>query len=111
MSQIKLKFYIIVSHVGAGLMNYSKRFVICHTGINSNASLQQELMVFNNGQDFDGLEHFTYNNSGFVNLLFDHLSDTNFDGITVRNHSCLYGLQDNSTVISVSQNHFLSQNS
>ena len=53
------------------------------SGINSNPSLQQELMVFNDGQDFDGLQHFTYNNSGFVNLLFDHLEDTDFDGITV----------------------------
>ena len=58
-----------------------------HAGINSNTSLQQELTVFNDGQDFDGLQHFTYNNSGFVNLLFDHLSDTNFDGITVCNIS------------------------
>ena len=53
------------------------------TGIKNSTDLQQELTTFNNGQDFDGLEHFTYNNSGFVNLLFDHLSDTNFDGITV----------------------------
>jgi hypothetical protein len=54
-----------------------------HAGINSDERLQLELAVFNSGLDFDGLEHFTYNNSGFVNLLFDHLSDTNFDGITV----------------------------
>lgn len=53
-------------------------------GINSNATLQQELVEFNAGQDFGGLQHFTYNNSGFVDLLYDHLNDTDFDGISVR---------------------------
>ena len=51
--------------------------------MNSNASLQEELTEYNGGQDFDGLEHFTYNNSRFVDLLFGHLNDTDFDGITV----------------------------
>ena len=51
--------------------------------MNSNVRLQQELTEYNGGQDFDGLEHFTYNNSRFVDLLFGHLNDTNFDGITV----------------------------
>ena len=59
------------------------QYIAFLSGINSNASLQQELTVFNGGQDFDGLQHFTYNSSGFVNLLFDHLEDTDFDGITV----------------------------
>ena len=58
-----------------------------HADIKSSASLQRELTNFNNGQNFDGLEHFSYNNSGFVNLLFGHLESTNFDGITVSNHS------------------------
>jgi hypothetical protein len=64
---------------------YSNTFLL---GINSNPSLQQELAVFNNGQDFYGLEHFTYNNSGIVNLVFGHLEDTDFDGITVRLNYC-----------------------
>ena len=54
-----------------------------YAGIESNLSLQQELMKFNNGQNFSGLQHFTYNNSGFVDLLYGHLNDTDFDGITV----------------------------
>ena len=58
-----------------------------YAGIKSSASLEQELTKFNNGQDFDGLEHFSYNNSGFVSLLLSHLENTNFDGITVSNHS------------------------
>ena len=41
-------------------------------------------MKFNDDSDFDGLEDFTYNNSGFVDLLFGHLENTNFDGVTVR---------------------------
>ena len=53
-------------------------------GVNGNASLQQELTEYNGGQDFDGLEHFAYNNSRFVDVLFGHLNDTDFDGITVR---------------------------
>ena len=40
-------------------------------------------MEYNGGQDFNGLQHFTYNNSRFVDLLFGHLEDTDFDGITV----------------------------
>ena len=59
-------------------------------GINSNASLQQELVEFNAGQDFDGLQHFTYNNSGFVDLLYDHLNDTDFDGISVHKLAFCY---------------------
>ena len=59
------------------------QYVTLLSGINNNPSLQQELTGINGGQDFDGLQHFTYNNSGFVNLLFDHLEDTDFDGITV----------------------------
>ena len=52
--------------------------------MNSDVSLQEELTEYNGGQDFDGLQHFTYNNSRFADLLFNHLSDTDFDGITVR---------------------------
>ena len=59
------------------------QYVTLLSGINSNPSLRQNLTVFNGGQNFSGLQHFTYNNSGFVNLLFDHLEDTDFDGITV----------------------------
>ena len=54
-----------------------------YTGIKNNVSLQQELMKFNKGQNFSGLQHFTYNNSGFVNVIYGHLSDTDFEGITV----------------------------
>ena len=45
-------------------------------------------MTFNGDSDFDGLEDFTYNNSKFVELLFGHLNDTNFNGITVRKKNC-----------------------
>ena len=69
-----------------------------HAGIKSSASLQQELAEFNNGQDFDGLEDFTYNNSGFVSLLFGHLENTDFDGITVSKSKCLFQQKNRNTV-------------
>lgn len=36
-----------------------------------------------NGEEF-GAQHFTYNNSKFADVMFDHLNNTNFRGIVVR---------------------------
>lgn len=60
-----------------------KPFVYFHSGINNNVSLQQQISEFSGGVNFHGLEDFTYNNSGFVDLLHSHLTETDFEGITV----------------------------
>ena len=63
---------------------HNNYYCIFHAGINSDTKLQQQLVEFNGGQEFNGLQHFTYNNSKFVNLLYGHLNNTEFEGISVR---------------------------
>ena len=66
---------------------------LCLTEIQSNETLAGRLAKFNpelslsSGERF-GLQHFTYNNSGVVDLVFDALEETNFTGITVSIYSC-----------------------
>ena len=65
-------------------LSYSPKLgSISLSGIDNNASLRQDLSDFNGEVDFSGLQHFTYNNSGFVDLLHGHLTETNFEGISV----------------------------
>ena len=51
-----------------------------------NRSLNRYLHQFNSdlllNKSF-GLQHFTYNNSAMLDLIFNHLADTNFIGLTV----------------------------
>ena len=56
----------------------------------SNSSLSAELATYDQEfakeEDTDfGLQHFTYNNSKFMKLVFGHLGETDFNGIVVRN--------------------------
>ena len=58
------------------------------TELQSDEALGERLAKFNAelslppGEQF-GLQHFTYNNSGVVDLVFDAYEKTNFTGITV----------------------------
>ena len=56
--------------------------------IGENANLRGELREYEANLDLPanvefGLQHFSYNNSGVVNLVYDQLNRTNFTGITV----------------------------
>lgn len=55
--------------------------------LQSNENLTADVASYNrdfNGGDF-GLQHFTYNNSRFLEVLFSNLESSNFTGIVVRN--------------------------
>ena len=54
------------------------------------------------GVDF-GLQHFSYNNSGVIDLIFRHLNETGFSGITVSpiNHYSLIHLNFGSITKSI----------
>ena len=61
------------------------------TDITNDVQLNQRLKNYEEGilrlnlqPDIDfGLQHFSYNNSGVLDLIFDHLNRTSFSGITV----------------------------
>lgn len=59
-----------------------------HTEIGNSSDLRNTLEEYEAGLDLPanvefGLQHFSYNNSGIVNLVYDHLQRTNFTGISV----------------------------
>ena len=54
-----------------------------NSGINNDTGFPWWSSVFNESMDFQGLQHFTYNNSKFVEIVHHHLAQTNFEGITV----------------------------
>ena len=62
--------------------------ILCSTELQNNNTLGEGLAKFNSelslssGERF-GLQHFTYNNSGVLDLVFDAIEKTNFTGITV----------------------------
>ena len=59
------------------------------TDITNDVQLNQRLKNYEEGilnlqPDIDfGLQHFSYNNSGVLDLILDHLNRTSFSGITV----------------------------
>ena len=68
-----------------------------HTDIGDNSELNHRLRVYDNDLDLSAdvdfaLQHFSYNNSGVLNLVYGHLNRTNFTGITVRTCMCVMAL-------------------
>ena len=61
--------------------------VLCTAEIDENADLRDKLREYEDLPDdvvFQfGLQHFSYNNSGVVDLIYDQLNRTNFTGISV----------------------------
>ena len=60
-----------------------------HADIGDSSELNGRLRVYGNDLDLPAdvdfaLQHFSYNNSGVLNLVYGHLNRTNFTGITVR---------------------------
>ena len=61
---------------------------LIHTDISDDSELNKRLKVYEadlnlpDGVEF-GLQHFSYNNSGVVDVVFGHLNRTNFTGIAV----------------------------
>ena len=63
-------------------------FVDIYTEIGNSSDLRDSLEEYEDGLDLPtdvefGLQHFSYNNSGVVNLVYGHLNETHFTGITV----------------------------
>ena len=61
---------------------------LIHTDISEDSELNERLKVYeaelNVADDVEfALEHFSYNNSGVVDVVFGHLKKSNFTGITV----------------------------
>lgn len=59
-----------------------------HTEIDESPDLRESLKEFEANLDLPpdvefGLQHFSYNNSGVIDLVFNHLTSTEFTGITV----------------------------
>ena len=63
--------------------------LLLHAETNRDATLGEKLADFNRGlnllpdEEF-GLQHFTYNNSGVLDIVFNGIKSLNFTGITVR---------------------------
>lgn len=62
--------------------------LIYSTELQSDETLGERLAQFNtelslSSDERFGLQHFTYNNSGVLDLVFDAIEKTNFTGITV----------------------------
>ena len=67
--------------------NYQSIFFMVYLDLAHNKSLNKYLHQFNSdlllNKSF-GLQHFTYNNSALLDLIFNHLTETDFIGLTVR---------------------------
>ena len=58
-----------------------------YVDIRSNSDLSANLTQYNRNLQPDekfGLQHFTYNNSRFFDVIFGHLQTTDFQGIVVK---------------------------
>lgn len=55
--------------------------------VKSNIELREDLKAYETDLDISSeefnLQHFSYNNSGILELIFDHLDRTDYNGITV----------------------------
>ena len=55
--------------------------------VKSNTELREDLKAYETDLDISSeefnLQHFSYNNSGILELIFDHLDRTDYNGITV----------------------------
>ena len=65
-----------------------KYYTQLHAGIEESADLRDSLKEYEANIDLPasvqfGLQHFSYNNSGVIDLIFNHLTRTEFTGITV----------------------------
>ena len=57
-------------------------FLSSYTGLNDSAVNEELAHAFNMSPPFQ-LEKFTYNNHKLMDVMFQHLSNTSFNGITV----------------------------
>ena len=78
-----------------------------HADISNDSELQESLRDFEPDLDLPangkfGLQHFSYNNFGVLNVVFGHLNKTNFTGISVRvvhvSHGSMHGHRNYNTV-------------
>ena len=65
--------------------------LIISIDLENNATLQERLKGYLSGtgsKDF-GLQHFTYDNDVLLDNIFNHLSDTNFNGLVVYTYNSI----------------------
>ncbi len=60
----------------------SLQFLLFVLDLTTDVKLQKALNLNDSSVEF-GLQHFTYNNSILLENIFQHLSETNFNGIVV----------------------------
>ena len=69
-------------------MNSFTKFMCFDAEIKENSELSERLKVYESGQNLPAdtefaLQHFSYNNSGVLELVYKYLDNTSFSGITV----------------------------
>lgn len=77
-----------LSEVKINLHNniHIQKLSLHNTDINDTPDLSERLKSYEADVPTDvhfGLQHFSYNNSGVRDIIYDHLSKTHFNGITV----------------------------